>query len=338
MPSQMARSGPRNVTEPSGKLGLGTAALGNLYKFVSDAEASATLSAAERLNYHWIDTAPLYGHGLSERRIGKWIGSYKSVKLKISTKVGRRLVPATNEAATDTVFASPDPYRPVFDYSGAAIRSSIEDSLMRLGVSKVEAAFMHDLGEDTHSDDAAGHLQTALQSGFKELDRLKAEGTIRRIGIGVNEVEICKEILNVRDLDLILLAGRYTLLEHAGALEFLDSCHRHGVRVILGGVFNSGLLIDPDKTNARYNYQPVPQNIRAKAKRISEICKDYDVPIGAASLVFSASHPAVECVLVGARSVDEAARSRAWAEDPVPSELWDSLRAAGLLNWEAPVA
>ncbi len=315
-------------------LGFGAAGIGNLYREVSDAAATAALDEAVRLQYGWIDTAPFYGHGLSERRIGAWLAARADCPMSLSTKVGRKLVPATGTPVPELGFANPDPWIPVFDYSREAVLATFEASCARLGVERIDTVLVHDLGHLVHRDRAGAMLGEALAGAFPALEELRQAGRINRIGLGVNEVEACVDVLAQRPLDVVLLAGRYTLLEHEASLGFLNGCAQSGTRVILGGVFNSGLLAG----SSEYNYQQAPEEVILRATAIEQICASIGVPLGAASLQFAAHHPAVETVLVGARTAKEVEQCAAWFNADIPPAMWKALRDAGLLSPEAPIA
>ena len=314
-------------------LGFGAAGIGNLYREVSDAAAAAALDEAVRAHYGWIDTAPFYGHGLSERRIGSWLRARADCPMRLSTKVGRKLVPANGTPVPAFGFANPDQWIPVFDYSREAVLSTFEASCERLGVERIDTVLVHDLGHLVHRDRAGAMLDEALAGAFPALEDLKRQGRINRIGLGVNEVQACVDVLAHRPLDVVLLAGRYTLLEHETSLGFLDACQASGTRVILGGVFNSGLLVGSSK----YNYEEAPEEVVLRAAAIEQLCASIGVALGAAALQFAAHHPAVETVLVGAQTAEEVGQCAAWFDAEIPSAMWDALRNAGLLSPEAPV-
>lgn len=314
------------------KPGLGAAALGNLYAAVTDSDASATLDAALASGWRWIDTAPLYGHGLAERRIGAWLTAKAVSDIAVSTKVGRVLKPVTGGDSADFGFVSADPFTPVFDYSAAGVSVSLDGSRDRLSRDYFECVFLHDLGEMTHGADAEVHLELALSEGLPELRRQQDQGRIGHVGLGVNEIEICENVLDRARIDVILLAGRYSLLEHDTALGFLDRCLSAGVKVVLGGIFNSGLLAGELSAKAKYNYAAVPSAVLERAQAIGSVCERYGIPLGAAALQFSAAHPAVERVLIGARSKSEVVTNQEWREMTVPHALWQDLRRAGLLS------
>lgn len=314
-------------------LGFGGAGIGNLYREVSDAVASAALDEAVRARYGWIDTAPFYGHGLSERRIGAWLRARADCPLRLSTKVGRKLVPANGAQVPALGFANPDPFIPEFDYSREAALATFEASCERLGVDRIDTVLVHDLGRLVHGERAGAMLDEALSGAFPALEELKRAGRINRIGLGVNEVEACRDVLARKPLDVVLLAGRYTLLEQEASLAFLDACQDAGTGVILGGVFNSGLLAGSSK----YNYRKAPADVVRRTAAIEQVCARFGVVLGAAALQFAGGHPAVETVLVGARTAEEVGQCAAWFAADIAPAMWNALRDAGLLAPEAPV-
>jgi D-threo-aldose 1-dehydrogenase len=310
-------------------LGLGAAALGNLFARVEEAEAQALLACARDAGASYIDTAPYYGHGLSERRIGAALAAgWRPI---VSTKVGRVLAPlAPGEAAPDHGFVDPDPFRPVFDYTADGVVRSVEASLRRLGLDRLEIVLMHDLGELTHGPDHPDQLRRALSGGFPALASLKAQGVVGAIGLGVNEHAIADEIAAHVTLDVVLLAGRHTLLDDAAARAgFFDRCAARGVQVVIGGPFNSGLLAAPLGPAPTFDYAAAPPALVARARRLAEVCAAFGVPLGAAALAHAGRAPAVASVIPGPRSVAELEQILVWAATPIPSEIWPALRAAG---------
>ena len=318
------------------RLGMGCSALGNLYRAVSDAEAQNTLRSALAAKISYFDTAPLYGFGLSEHRLGSALASYDSQHVVISTKVGRLLVPTSKFGPRDG-FVNALPYAPVFDYSFSGVMSSFEASLDRLQRSRVNILFAHDLGARTHGNDSQRMTASFLAGGYRAMQELRSAGRIDAIGLGVNETEICEELLDAVELDVILLAGRYTLLEQ-GALRLLDRCARMGVKVIIGGPFNSGLLVEAEESqNLHYNYEPAPAEVIARVRALRATCSRFDVPLPAAALRFPIAHPAVVCVLPGLAAEHEIQQALQWRDQRIPSRLWPALCDAGLLSREVPM-
>jgi D-threo-aldose 1-dehydrogenase len=309
---------------------LGCAGLGNLYATVDDCEAQATFDAAWRAEFRMLDTAPLYGHGLSERRVGRHRHDRPDQSFSLSTKVGRRLHPVASQP-TDHGFVDPLPFEPRFDYTADGILASFEDSLARLGANRVDTLLLHDIDRRTHGDQQPAVLRQALNEALPAMARLKAEGRVARIGLGVNEWEVCREVMAYADVDVLLIAGRYTLLEQ-GALDLMDEAAARGVSVMAAGLFNSGLLVG----QRRYDYRAAGADVTAHRDAVARVCDEHGVPAPAAALQLPGAHPAVDAVVVGLRSPAEVEQFAAWWHMPIPGELWPALIAAGLLDQRVP--
>ena len=318
------------------EFGLGAAGLGNLYTAISEDDAQATLTAAQAAHLNYIDTAPFYGHGLSEQRVGAHIRATNHTP-HLSTKVGRRLEPAGPRPIPDNGFESPAPFIPVFDYSAGGIRASFEDSQARLGVEKVDVLLLHDIGEVTHGAAHPKILAQALEESLPEMAALKWEGRTKCIGLGVNELDVCREVLEHFDLDVLLIAGRYTLLEHASSLDFLDECHRAGIRVIIGGAFNSGLLAAAPGDPQHYDYAAAPGWAISRAAELREVCETFGTSLPAAALKFCSAHPAVASVIPGARSAEQVRQIAGWIGGEIDPGLWTALKDRALISPDAPV-
>lgn len=299
-------------------LGLGCAPLGNLYAPVTDDEATATVQAAWDAGIRLFDTAPLYGSGLSERRLGASLAGLPRDQVVVSTKVGRVLEPG----AADPIFVDVPALAPTFDFSADGVRRSLDASLERLGLDRVDVALVHD------PDD---HEAEAMTGAFPALLRLRDEGVVGAVGCGMNTPAMPARFVDRVDLDCVLLAGRVTLLDRSGDDELLPRCVERGVAVLAAGVFNSGLLVDP-RPGAPYDYAPAPPEVVAKAQSLAEVCARHGVPLAAAALQRPAAAPAVASVVVGARSAAEVAKDVRLAVLEVPAALWDDLRAEGLLD------
>src|SRR5581483_5098767 len=291
----------------------------------SDANAAAVVDAALAHGMRLFDTAPLYGYGLGERRLGAALAGRDAV---ISTKVGRllRTPPRGSGDAHDDIFPDAPPERPVFDFSAGGVRRSLEESLQRLGRPQVDILHIHD------PDD---HYAEALAGAYPALAALRADGTIRAVGAGMNQSAMLTDFARAQPFDCFLLAGRYTLLDQSGLADLLPECSRRGISVIIGGVYNSGMLADLDHA-PRYDYGAAPAPLVAKARRIEEVCRRHDVPLRAAALQFPFGHPAVATVLAGARDVAELDDNVRMLAHPIPDALWRDLKAAGLLPEEVP--
>jgi len=318
-------------------LGFGTAPIGNLYAEVGEDEARNALERALRLGVRYFDSAPFYGHGLAERRLGRALAGSRRDGFAVSTKVGRRIEsdPARSEMITDgfAVHGS----RAVFDYSRDGVLRSFEASLERLGLDRVDLLFLHDVGRLTHGDNHPEMLRQALEAALPAMAGLRDQGVVGAIGIGVNEVEVCRELMPRFDLDCIMLAGRYTLFEQASALPMLDEAHRRGVKVVVAGPYNSGLLGDPHGPGSTYNYAPADSDTLERARRIYAICAEEGVDVGAAALQFPAVHPSVCAVVAGMRNVMEVESALARSSQRLPARIWPRLRGAGIIDAVAPV-
>jgi D-threo-aldose 1-dehydrogenase len=309
-------------------LGLGGAALGGLYAPVSDADAAATLAAAWAAGLTYFDTAPYYGHGLSEQRLGNFLRGGGADGALVSSKVGRTLVGPGEAEPYDTGFVGAPDLVPVFDYSRDAVMAQVETSLARLGRDRLDVCFVHDIGAMTHGDRHADTFRAALEGALPALAELKAAGVVGAIGIGVNETAVCLEMLAHADLDAILIAGRYTLLDQSAEDELLPLCQARGVGVIVGGPFNSGLLAG----GTTYDYAEAPATLLARRDRLTTVCAAHATTLTAAALAFPLRHPAVVSVIAGARSPAEVAANAAALAAPPPAGLWDDLAAEGLIR------
>lgn len=321
-------------------LGLGGGGLGNLYQAISDDAALATIARALESGMRFIDTAPFYGFGLSERRVGQALRAWTGERIALSTKVGRLLVP-TPPVPPGTMrhsFISSEPFEPVYDYSYDGVLHSHEESLRRLGVDRIDVLLCHDLGRRAHGDAHPARLKEFLEGGYRAMRRLREEGTVGAIGLGVNECEICIEVLASCELDCLLLAGRYTLLEQGALAELLPLCARRNVSVIVGGPFNSGILaMDAAAGGATYDYRAAPRAIIERVERIAAVCRAFNVALPCAALQFPLAHPQIAAVIPGCSSPEQAQRVVAWFNTRIPVEFWDALRSADLLDRAAPV-
>jgi D-threo-aldose 1-dehydrogenase len=316
-------------TVPLGRSGLrvtrlmfGGAPIGGLYAPVDEDAALATLDAAWAAGIRAFDTAPHYGAGLSERRLGRFLAGRPRGEYVLSTKVGRLLVPTADDVAGADEFPGEAPHLArVRDYSRDGVLASLEASLGRLGTDRVDIALIHD------PDD---HGAQALDEAYPALADLRAAGVIGAVGVGMNQAEMLEWFVARADLDCVLIAGRYTLLDTRAAVTLLPECRRRGVAVLAGGVFNSGVLADPGP-DARYDYRAAPPGILDRARRITEVCARHGVPIGAAALHFTLRHPAMTAAVVGARSPGEIRADAGYLATQVPDELFEELADEGLV-------
>ena len=296
----------------AGRLALGCAPLGNLYRAVDETTATATVDAAWARGVRLFDTAPLYGHGLSERRLGAALAGRPRDEYLLATKVGRLLVPGAEEG---TIFADVPPVRPAFDFSADGVRRSLEASLERLGTDRVDVLHVHDPEE---------HLDQAEAEAFPALIRLRDEGVIGAVGLGTNFPAVVARLVGRVDLDGVLLAGRCTLLDRSGPDEVFGACADHGVAVLAAGVFNSGVLAAPGP-GAHFHYAPAPPEVLARVDALATACDAHGVPLAAAAIQFPLRFPEVATVIVGAQTPAEVDEDADLLDAPIPDALWDEL-------------
>jgi D-threo-aldose 1-dehydrogenase len=318
-------------------LGFGTAPLGDLYARLDDDMAVATVKRAFALGINLLDTSPLYGHGLSEHRCGTVIRRVPRQEIVVCTKVGRWMDPFHGRG-DGSGFAGGQPHRAVIDYSYDGTMRSVEQSLLRLGTEQLDLLLIHDVDVWTHGIDAIeDRFREAMAGAYVALDRLRSEGVVVGIGVGVNEAEMCVRFAQAGSFDTMLLAGRYSLLEQPALAEFLPLAEKQGIGVMLGGVFNSGILATGAVDGAKYNYKDAPAHILAKVTEIERVCKVRNVALPTAALHFALGHPAVASVVLGAQNPQEVERNVAALSSKVPAALWSDLKAERLLNAEAPI-
>ena len=323
-------------------LGFGGAPLGNLYKPVSDKEARDTLAAALHSGLNFFDTAPHYGAGLSERRIGDAVRGADAKNCIVSTKVGRLLYP-DSDADVETLrhgFMTPMPFEQRYDYSYDGVMRSWEDSLIRLGLASVDMLLVHDIGVDTHRELHQDRwTQLTAGGGYRALEKLRAGGQVRAIGLGVNEIKVCEAALGIGQFDCFLLGGRYTLLEQKDSLELFSRCLASDTSIVAGSPFNSGILItgaaDPKVGN--YNYVPATAEIIERVLAIEAVCRDFDVPLAAAALQLPLAHTAVASVIPGLASVASVNQALRCINTRTPAEFWSVLKESDLLAADAPI-
>ncbi|SER88323.1 aldo/keto reductase [Sphingobium sp. YR768] len=324
------------------KLGFGAAAIGNLYRAIPDADARAVVEAAWDAGLRYFDTAPHYGFGLSEKRLGAALADLvPQGQAILSTKVGRRLdsVPDADLSQQRQGFVSPEPYQSVFDYSYDAVMRSYEASRQRLRRDRIDILYVHDIGRFAHGDAHAARIRELMDGGFRALIELRAAGAVGAIGLGVNEIAVCEEVMARADIDLILLAGRYTLLEQGPLDSLLPLCVKKDVRIILGGPFNSGILAQGVRHGGavHYDYGPAPADIVARVGRMEDICADFGIALGAAALQFPLAHPAVATVIPGIGSVRHLQSALDLMGQAIPAAFWQALKDEALIDPRAPV-
>jgi D-threo-aldose 1-dehydrogenase len=309
------------------KVGFGTVALGLL----SNDEESIGLQAVQRAcarGLTFFDTAPYYGTGKAERRLGAALRGVDRSSFVVATKVGR-VVPLDSETY-------PADWQPPFDYSYDAVMRTYETSLKRLGLERVDAVLLHDIGSVTHAERHPELFKQAMEGGYRALSELKSNGAISAIGVGVNEWQVLEESMRAAEFDVFLLAGRYTLLEQTALHSFLPECVRRHISVLVGGPFNSGILAKGPSAGVWYNYAAAPEPILERVRRIAAVCKRFGVELPQAALRFPTFHPAVASVVFGPRSADEADDNLDGFVSEIPPELWRELKREGLMEPTAP--
>jgi D-threo-aldose 1-dehydrogenase len=308
-------------------IGLGSAPLGGLFSAVSDADAEATVARAWSLGVRFFDTAPLYGFGLAERRLGAFLRQQQRDSYVISTKVGRLLRVPDGAAYEDDHYKGTTRERPLFDFSHDGVMRSVEESLARLGLDRVDVLLVHD------PDD---HYDAAVSGAFRALQRLREDGTVKAIGAGMNQSEMLARFAEAVPVDCFLLAGRYTLLDQ-GALDALfPLCLSRNIGILLGGIYNSGILANP-VAGAKFNYEDADERLIARARELDALCRRHGTALKAAALQFCLAHPAVTVAVMGARNAAEVADNIAMSEQAVPAAFWQELRARNLVDARAPL-
>lgn len=312
-------------------IGLGTAAIGNLYQEITDTTATATVHAAWRAGIRYFDTAPHYGLGLAERRLNAALRGHARDEYVLSTKVGRVLVPNANDVcrSDNEGFAVTSPVHRTWDFSRDGVRRTLDDSRTRLGIDRIDIVLIHD--PDESSDPAA-----AAREAYPVLHEMRSTGEIGAIGVGSKDCQMLQAFVADTDVDVILLAGRYTLLEQPAAASLLPECLARDVAVLNAGVFNSGLLATHEP-GEHYEYAPAPSAIRARANQIAAVCNEHGASLPQAALWFARAHPAIACTVLGAGAPEQLRKSVSALSAPPPAELWADLTARGLLTADLPV-
>jgi D-threo-aldose 1-dehydrogenase len=301
---------------------------------ISRQEGEAIVTAAWDAGVRYFDTAPFYGVGAAERRVGDALRDHNRNDWVLSTKVGRLLAPKTADEPSPDGRLSPLPFQVVYDYSYDGIMRSVEDSYQRLGLARVDILYVHDIGTYQHGPELnAHHIKILAESGYKALDELRRNKVVTAIGIGVNEKDVLIDAMRFGDWDAFLLAGRYTLLEQAPLDDLIPLCQTRGTSLVIGGPLNSGILAGRDT----WNYAPAPPEIMQRVQRIDAVCRSHNIPLPAAALQFPLAHPVVSAVIPGPRSAAEFNANLPLMTMKIPAALWSDLRNEGLLHPSAPV-
>jgi D-threo-aldose 1-dehydrogenase len=329
--------GDTGLTLPS--IGVGWSDMGNRNRVRPPGEAPETVAAALDAGMDWFDVAPYYGLGLAERRLGDALRPVERSRCKVSTKVGRSLRPSRTVDTTQPRhgFHTPMPFEVAFDYSYDGVMRSWEASLHRLGLAEIDVLLVHDIGAYAHKDEHPFYWRQFVDGGLNALQELRAAGAIKAFGLGVNEAEVCHQVLDVAPVDCFLLAGRFTLLDHVNALPLLDRCAANGVGVIAAGPYNSGLLAGGSSRTGtlRYDYAPASQDVLDRLARLEACCGHHQVPLAAAALQFALGHPAVTSVLPGVSGAARVVDTLALDATDIPAAFWGELIEAGLMSSSA---
>lgn len=314
-------------------MGLGCAQMGNLYRVTSYEESAGAFKAARDAGIRYFDTAPFYGYTRSERRLGTMLTDLPRDAYVLSTKVGRVMTPDETVGEEEDGYVQPLPFRPVYDYSYDGIMRSFEASQQRLGILKPDILYVHDIGRMTHSDKHEHYWsQLTDGGGFRALGKLRDEGSTKAVGLGVNEWQAIKQAMDVFDIDVSMLAGRYTLLEQE-SLPLMDECARRGVGIVIAGPFNSGILAG----NKKFNYADAPAEMLARVEALRVACEEESVSLQAAALHFPLTHPAVVTIVSGARTAEQIQSNINWFSETIPPSFWSGLRNRGLIAEGAPL-
>ncbi len=311
--------------------GFGGAPLGNMHRVLSEEEARLTVEAAWDAGLRYFDTAPFYGHGLSEIRIGAVLRSKRRDDFVISTKVGRILEPCAPGEEHAGIYLNTPPFSVRYDYSYDGVMRSYESSLKRLGLDQIDILYVHDIGSLTHGDQAYAYYRDLIDGGWRALDELRSAGAVTAVGLGVNENAICEQLLRDADPNIFLLAGRYTLLDQSAAERLLPTCIERGVGIVLGGPYNSGILATGPVTGAYYDYEPASAEILERTAALQKICESHGVALAAAALHFPLRHPAILSVIPGSQTPDQVARNVSTFAKVITEALWEELGVKNLI-------
>ncbi len=316
---------------------FGTAPIGNIFREIDEETSDGMFQAAWDSGVRFYDTAPMYGHGLAELRTGHSLRWKERDDFVLSSKVGRVLRPARKDDIDYAPWTNAGRFSMHFDYSYDGTMRAFEDSLQRLGLERMEICFIHDIDVFTRGEAQPDVFKQAMDGCYRALSELRDQGVVKAIGVGVNEWEVCQTALEQRDFDCFLLAGRYTLLEQDSLDTFLPLCEQRGAAVVVGGGFNSGVLVTGARAGAKYNYAPAPEAIMQRVAKIEEVCANHAVPLPAAALQFVVAHPAIPSFIAGTRTVEQLRNNLAWFNHAIPDDFWAELKSRNLLRADAPV-
>ena len=312
-------------------IGFGGAPLGNLFEELNEPECFNIVKKSHEMNINLFDTSPLYGYGLSEHRLGNFLKSIDPDKYYLSTKVGRYLTPKRNYFK-EGKFKGHINFEPNLDYSYDGVMRSFDQSIHRLAVSKIDICLIHDVDRYNFGKDVDIYFKQAMEGAYKALNSLKEQKVIKAIGVGLNDADICAKFAKEGDFDCMLLAGRYTLIDQSAHDEFFPIAKKNNIGIILGGVFNSGILAKGISDNVTYWYDKIPPEIKEKYKKISLVCQNHDVPVPAAALQFSYSNKLISSLILGIDRVEQLEQNYKYLNYPIPKKLWSDLVKENLID------
>ncbi|MEM9425833.1 MAG: aldo/keto reductase [Pseudomonadota bacterium] len=310
-------------------LGLGGAPLGGNFVDLDYTQAAELIQAAKDAGIGYFDTAPWYGFGRSERVMGDLL---RGTDYFLSDKVGRLLAPGAVDNPMDFGMIEPLPFNVIYDYGYDGVMRAFEDSLQRLGLDRIDILLAHDIGAMQHGEENTRHFKDLATGGYRAMDELRRAGTVKAIGLGVNENQVCQDALGIGDWDVFLLAGRYTLLEQTPLDTLFPACQAAGTTIICGGPFNSGILVGREM----WNYAKAPENVVEKARALGAVADTHNIPLAAAALQFPLGHDVVTSVIPGPRSKAELEQILTWFDTPIPGTFWTELKDKGLIHAAAP--
>ncbi|MFC9553041.1 aldo/keto reductase [Rhodococcus sp. NPDC056960] len=316
--------------------GFGGAPIGNFNHPFTDTDARETVVNSWNMGIRYFDTAPGYGNGLSEYRLAHALRDYDRSEYVLSSKVGRVVTPRLNAPTSDGQYKDIPPFVAEFDYSYDGVMRSVERSMQRMLCDRFDILFIHDVDRYTHGAAQPELFKQAIEGAYPALESLRDQGVVKAIGFGINDTDVMTDAVRSTDADLYLLAGRYTLLEQEPLDEVLPLCEEQGIGIVLGGVYNSGILATGPTPAARFNYALAPESVKERAGHLERICSDHHVPLAAAALQFAYAHPSVLSICIGARNVEQQKRNAELFDTVIPQQLWADLRAAGLVRDDAP--
>lgn len=312
------------------ELGFGGAGIGNLFRPISNAQAQSAIDCAWQQGVRYFDTAPHYGSGLSERRLGLAVHELPRQQLLLSSKVGRLLSPIANTSHADgECYMQAAPFQRIYDYSYDGVMRSFEDSLQRMGVSQIDILYMHDIGRLTHGEAHEAHFTTAMEGGHKAMVALREQGLVKAIGLGVNEWEVCNEALDHADFDCFMVANCFTLLNNSITEHFTDRCRSRQTSLVVAAPFNSGVLAKGSAGAGHYFYGDTPDAVIQQVRALEEVCQAFHIPLQAAAIQFPLLYSCVKTVVVGMTHAERIKQNLSWYHQPIPAEFWDTLVQQG---------